>query len=554
MHLSSLDNMKKFVADHLDSKKNESLVVFDLGSQAIGGSYRSLFECENWNYIGVDVCSGSNVDLILDDPYRWGEIKSNTVDVLVSGQTFEHIEYFWLTMQEISRVLKPEGLCCIIAPSGGPEHRYPVDCWRFYPDGLRALARYVGLEVLSARTQWESRGYPDDSDTWADSVLIARKSEINLPIKIQNTIDREPKVHLYEGKEHPEDGTSLARLATLVTPCSRVLELGPATGYFTKFLKNSLGCTVDCVEISPEMAELTSPYCDSMLVADLDCICLEDYFSFEAFDFIIAADVLEHLLNPEKILKSCQKLLKPSGRLLLSVPNIAHAAVIGGLLRGQFNYTDEGLLDRTHRTFFTRKSLLNALEKARLHVDLFDVITKLPEETEIADDYLDLPSDLQNALNHRPDALTFQFVVAASPVDLVVSPVMACGETDVDDFSYRRKDFIQGLKDRINTLEQALTNAESIMIEYRDYREKTTSRIIELQNGLAQAEKLAFTRLADLSILDNALGECQQLVKARELDNHQLMSECLQARNELESLKEIKLIRWALKLLKNKRK
>ncbi len=54
---------------------------------------------------------------------------------------FEHTEFFWLTMREMKHALKPGGLCCIIAPSAGPEHQYPVDCWRVYPDGLRAAAR-----------------------------------------------------------------------------------------------------------------------------------------------------------------------------------------------------------------------------------------------------------------------------------------------------------------------------------------------------------------------------------------------------------------------------
>jgi len=81
-------------------------------------------------------------------------------------------------MKEIARILKPGGLCCIIAPSGGPEHKYPVDCWRFFPDGLRALAHYVDLEVLEARRPEETKGLDPASDIWADTVLIARKPKL----------------------------------------------------------------------------------------------------------------------------------------------------------------------------------------------------------------------------------------------------------------------------------------------------------------------------------------------------------------------------------------
>jgi hypothetical protein len=69
-------------------------------------------------------------------------------------------------------------VCCIIAPSSGPEHRYPVDCWRIYPDGFVALAALAELEVLQAVTQWEDAGYTDGSDTWHDSMLIARRPRL----------------------------------------------------------------------------------------------------------------------------------------------------------------------------------------------------------------------------------------------------------------------------------------------------------------------------------------------------------------------------------------
>jgi SAM-dependent methyltransferase len=90
------------------------------------------------------------------------------VDVVVSGQTFEHIDFFWMSAFEIGRVLKPGGIAAIIAPSSGAEHRYPLDCWRYYPDGLAALARYVGFTVLEVGTDW--RAAP-----WADSMLVMQK-------------------------------------------------------------------------------------------------------------------------------------------------------------------------------------------------------------------------------------------------------------------------------------------------------------------------------------------------------------------------------------------
>ena len=132
MHTSSYQNMRVFVDKYLQNYKSKKIKILDIGSQDINGSYKPLFENGNWEYKGLDICRGENVDIVVTNIYNWKEVRSNSYDVVISGQALEHIEYFWLTMYEISRVLKNEGLCCIIVPSSGPEHRYPKDCWRKY--------------------------------------------------------------------------------------------------------------------------------------------------------------------------------------------------------------------------------------------------------------------------------------------------------------------------------------------------------------------------------------------------------------------------------------
>lgn len=166
--------MSKFCRDHLESRREEPLTIIDLGSQDINGSYRPIFERPPWHYLGIDLAPGKNVDIVLRDPYDWRELESESADVVVAGQTIEHTEFFWETMKQIARVLKPGGLCCVIVPSSGPEHRFPVDCWRIFPDGLRAMARYAQLEVLEASTQWDDLPqYDNESNKWHESVLIA---------------------------------------------------------------------------------------------------------------------------------------------------------------------------------------------------------------------------------------------------------------------------------------------------------------------------------------------------------------------------------------------
>ena len=168
--------MKKFTEKYLTERKSDNLKILDIGSQDVNGSYKPLFDSERWQYTGADIEKGKNVDVVVKDLYDWKEFKSNFYDVIVSGQTLEHVEFFWMTMSEISRILKEGGLCCILVPSSGPEHKHPLDCWRFFPDGLSALAKYSGLEVLEVFNCWNDPPVEGEENIWKDSVLICRKS------------------------------------------------------------------------------------------------------------------------------------------------------------------------------------------------------------------------------------------------------------------------------------------------------------------------------------------------------------------------------------------
>jgi SAM-dependent methyltransferase len=177
MHQSSLDKMRLFKENYLRPFEGKSLRILDIGSYDVNGNYKNILNDPSWQYTGADVAVGPNVDLVLENPYKWRNIPSDSFDVIVSGQAFEHVEWFWITILEMRRVLKPGGLCCILAPAAGYEHKFPVDCWRFYPDGFTALAKFADMEVLHVSTQWESLNYEDGSDQWKDSMLVCQKHE-----------------------------------------------------------------------------------------------------------------------------------------------------------------------------------------------------------------------------------------------------------------------------------------------------------------------------------------------------------------------------------------
>ena len=161
------------------------LRVVDVGSRNLRmrkPTHRELFEGYDAEYIGVDVVMGSNVDVKMTRPYRL-PFRANSVDVVVSSQVFEHIPFMWVSMIEIARVLKPEGFAFIIAPSRGHRHGNP-DCWRYFPDGMRALAAWSGLELREATTDFPPhRGKTvrfnysaiDPAEYWGDTVGVFQK-------------------------------------------------------------------------------------------------------------------------------------------------------------------------------------------------------------------------------------------------------------------------------------------------------------------------------------------------------------------------------------------
>ena len=133
----------------------------------------------------------------------------------------------------------------------------------------------------------------------------------------------------------------------------RVLELGVGDASLTRRLAEA-GAVVDGVEIDALSADLARPYCRSIIVDNLDEI--DRLKLTEQYDLVLAADVLEHLRDPEYILSALKRNVKVGGHLVVSLPNVANLYVRLNLLLGRFPYHTKGILDRTHLHFYTLKS------------------------------------------------------------------------------------------------------------------------------------------------------------------------------------------------------
>ncbi len=154
--------------------------------------------------------------------------------------------------------------------------------------------------------------------------------------------------------------TSHTRAIRLVGRDRRVLDLGCATGAVARVLVQQ-GCNVVGVEMDPAAARVARQACSEVIVGDLADPATVGSLAGRQFDVILAGDVLEHLVEPERLLQQVRPLLTRDGYLVTSIPNVAHGAVRLALMKGRFQYTDVGLLDRTHVRFYTLGSLTEML-------------------------------------------------------------------------------------------------------------------------------------------------------------------------------------------------
>lgn len=160
MHTEALQAMTQL----LERYGPQPASVLDVGSLDVNGTYRPLVESRGWRYTGLDMQRGPNVDVVTPYPYSY-PFPDDRFDVVISGSTMEHVEAIWLWVPELVRVLRPGGMLAIVTHWQFPEHRYPVDCWRIMPDGMRylfnrtqELERYQ-IEIVSpydiAATAWK---------------------------------------------------------------------------------------------------------------------------------------------------------------------------------------------------------------------------------------------------------------------------------------------------------------------------------------------------------------------------------------------------------------
>ena len=152
------DNSKLLFAKYATGFFREGTRVLEIGPDGVPSTYRSMVSRAPaarapavWDT--VDLAGRPGMTHSARSEYEF-PIADGSYDVVLSGQVLEHVKKPWRWLPELARVCRPGGHVITISPVSWPYHEAPVDCWRIYPEGLRALHEEARLDVLDVR--WES--------------------------------------------------------------------------------------------------------------------------------------------------------------------------------------------------------------------------------------------------------------------------------------------------------------------------------------------------------------------------------------------------------------
>jgi len=156
----------------------------------------------------------------------------------------------------------------------------------------------------------------------------------------------------------------------LIPENSKVLELGCATGFMSRYLTKVKQCQVVGVEIDPQAAKKASRWCYRVIVGDLDKKEIWQKIEKESpFDVVFASAIIEHLNDPWQALKNIKRALKKKGVLVITTGNIVHWRMRLQLLLGRWQYEEYGLLDNTHLRFFTYKTFIDLIKQSGYKIE-----------------------------------------------------------------------------------------------------------------------------------------------------------------------------------------
>jgi GT2 family glycosyltransferase/2-polyprenyl-3-methyl-5-hydroxy-6-metoxy-1,4-benzoquinol methylase/glycosyltransferase involved in cell wall biosynthesis len=338
-------------------------------------------------------------------------------------------------------------------------------------------------------------------------------------------------------EESIDENNSLKKMLRFIGENKRVVDFGCAAGNLAQLLSKK-GCIVTGVEINPEAAKIAEKYCQDVVIADLDFVSVTEILPVGEFDVAVFGDVLEHLRNPWKVLEETKKILKNSGYVVASIPNIAHGAIRLALLEGKFEYTEEGILDNTHLRFFTKKTVDELFDKSGYLVTnadrtILDFLSGSYLVPKINID--DFQNEIFEKLKNDEDANTLQFIISAVPSTLEIRHA-ALNErySKLLEESEKAKSQLQSVQ---RELEQSKSNLQEnqndfqiLLSRFEETDEELNNSRISLQQTqqeLDDSRDLLQKTQQELDNLRTVVQKAQQ-----DLDNSQLSERKIQNEQE----------------------
>ena len=212
---------------------------------------------------------------------------------------------------------------------------------------------------------------------------------------------------------------NLDLLKLIPVQASRVVEAGCGVGALAReYRKANPDCEYIGIDLESDYAELARRHCSRVVEADLERMSDAELDAIGVGDCWVFADVLEHLIDPWRLLARIRTRLAPSGCVVACIPNMQHWSVVARLARGDLHYEENGLLDRTHLRWFTRTTVMRLFEDAGLRITLlggrrFNQYNNAPEMTAAV---CRLATELgADATEAARDVAAYQWLVKAEP-------------------------------------------------------------------------------------------------------------------------------------------
>ncbi|MCK9641689.1 MAG: class I SAM-dependent methyltransferase [Prolixibacteraceae bacterium] len=284
------------------------------------------------------------------------------------------------------------------------------------------------------------------------------------------------------GDESAYTNTSWYKIFHLVPDKAKVLDVGCSSGNFGVELIKRKNCAVDGIELDDDDYKAAKKKLRKVYNLNIETNNLNDID--KDYDIINFGDVIEHLVDPAKVLKNIKNHLAKNGSVLFSVPNMAHIAIRLELLGGKFEYAETGLLDKTHLHFYTQDEVFNIFSAAGYEIEALDFVTKdYPKK--LVERELDKigikATDKFYRMIAKPDASAFQFVGIAKP-STRVKPMKIANFSPIDHFEAfyegtltNHKLALENRDKEINKLKKELKH--SIVYRFKELSKKSARHI-----------------------------------------------------------------------------